>query len=78
MLSYNQKQNEFILFSNDEDKAKEAGLTLSTRVRGPQGEKVWFTNEPYAAIPFYPLGDTAAKAKLAPLWSDYEASFGHG
>jgi SWI/SNF-related matrix-associated actin-dependent regulator 1 of chromatin subfamily A len=51
------------------------GLTLSTKVRGQGGERVWFTKTPYAALPYYRQGNAAAQAQLAGLWRDYEDSW---
>lgn len=74
-LRYNSKTNEFVLVSNDEESARRTGLTLSTKVRGPGGEKVWFTNTAYAALPFYREADDAARAMLDPMWHDYMDSW---
>lgn len=74
-LRYNKKTREFVLVSDDEKAAKRAGLTLSTRVRGPAGEKVWFTDTAYAVLPFYREADDGARALLDPLWRDYMDSW---
>ena len=62
-LRFNSKTNDFVVVSNDEDRANSVGLTLSTKVRGSAGEKVWFTQAPYAALAYYKDGDPAAQAK---------------
>jgi len=82
-LSFNPKTDGFILTSNDAVRARAAGLTLSTRIRGPQGEKVWYTadnamnptHNPYAALPFISEADAGAKARLGRLYTDYKASW---
>lgn len=82
-LKFNEKANSFYLVSDDSKRAKVAGLTLSTKVRGPGGEKVWFPANyekkpvfnPYAVMPFYGEADDAARDKLTSLISDYEASW---
>ena len=38
MLKYNDNTGTFILYTEDDSKAKSAGLTLSTSIRGPNGE----------------------------------------
>lgn len=82
-LTFNPNTGAFILTSNDEARAKAVGLTLSTRVRGPNGEKVWFTADkqqnpvfnPYAALPFWDVADDKAREKLRSLRTDYDASW---
>lgn len=74
-LKFNPKTNEFVIISNDEERAEAVGLTLSTRVRGPAGEKVWFTPSPYAALPYFKEADAGARQKLGPMWADYSASW---
>lgn len=75
MLRYNNSNGEFFLVGGDEQSARDAGLTLSTSARGPNGENVWFTDSSYAALPFYREADPAAAQRLAPLWSKYEKSW---
>jgi SWI/SNF-related matrix-associated actin-dependent regulator 1 of chromatin subfamily A len=63
--------------------ADAAGLTLSTSIRGPAGEKVYFTADqndkpefnPYAALEWYDEADDAARARLEPLIHDYRSSW---
>ena len=74
-LQYNPKTNEYVVTSDDETYCKSVGLTLSTRVRGKNGEKVWFTDCPYAALPFYKQGDSKAKERLNRMWQDYDLSW---
>lgn len=59
----------------DPAKAINTGLTLSTSATGPNGEPLYFTQSPYAALNFYRDADPAAIAQLNPLWDDYEASW---
>ncbi len=85
MLSINPTTRAFVLTSEDETRAKSAGLTLSTRMRGSNGEKMWFTADagydktpvfnPYAALPFFKEATPEAKAVLAPYWRDYKSSW---
>lgn len=83
MLSYNKKDGSFFLLTKDKEAAKEAGLTLSTRVRGPNGEHVFYTStrdrkpefNPYAALKFWDQADSTAKEQLAPFQKDYEMSW---
>lgn len=74
-LTYNQNTNEFVVYSDDAKKAKSVGLTLSKTARGPRGEKVWFTNIPYAALPYFEHADDRARAKLEKLYADYKQSW---
>jgi SWI/SNF-related matrix-associated actin-dependent regulator 1 of chromatin subfamily A len=82
-LSINPTTKAFILTSDDDKAAKKAGLTLSTRVRGNQGEKVWFTADkqqdptfnPYAALPFWEEANEVARSALAPYYDDYLKSW---
>ncbi len=82
-LSINPSTRAFILTSNDDKLAKKAGLTLSTRVRGNKGEKVWFTADrmqdpifnPYAALPFWEEADEGARTVLGPYQDDYVNSW---
>lgn len=73
-LKYNPTTNKFVVYSNDEELATKVGLTLAKKNRGPQGQKVWFTDESYAALPFWDVADDAAKERLAPLKRDFIAS----
>ncbi len=83
MLKYNDSTGAFLLYTNDAERAMAAGLTLSTSIRGPQGEKVYFTANqqhkpefnPYAALEFFDQADDEARAKLAPLLKDYKKSW---
>lgn len=83
MLSFNESNGSFILTTTDKEKAEAVGLTLSTRIRGPNGEHVFYTSDqdkkpyfnPYAAIPFWREADPKAMAKLKDLLEDYDASW---
>lgn len=66
------KHGEFIYRPSTPDETKlaeDAGMTFSTSA------KVYFTNEPYAALPFFEQGDGAAKNALDSLWREYQQSF---
>lgn len=54
--------------------AEDAGLILSTTASRP-GRPVYFTDDPYAALPFWDEGDGAARARLIDMRMEYEASF---
>lgn len=73
-LAFNTNTGDYVLTTDDVERPRRAGLTLARRVRGPQGEKVWFTSCEYAALNFYRDADPQAKAKLDPLWRDYQKS----
>ena len=83
MLTFNPKNNSFIFTSNDEERARAVGLTLSTKVRSADGEKIWYTADtdknptfnPYAAMSLWDEADERAREKLTHLKSDYEASW---
>lgn len=82
-LTFNPKTGAFVLTSNDEARARAVGLTLSTRVRGANGERVWFTSDKnhqpafnaYAALPFWDVADDEARAQMTSLRSDYDTSW---
>jgi SWI/SNF-related matrix-associated actin-dependent regulator 1 of chromatin subfamily A len=74
-LSFNPATNDFVVTTRDTERAENTGLTLSTRVRGPAGEPMYFTKDPYAALEFYAEGNEIARRKLAGMMSDYEASW---
>ena len=83
MLKFNESEGSFILFTNEVARAYAAGLTLSTTIRGPAGEKVYFTADhnkkpefnPYAVLEFYDEGDEIARSHLHALIKDYRASW---
>lgn len=83
MLTFNDNNGSFILTTTDREMAEATGLTLSTRVRGQQGELVYFTADherkptfnPYAALPFWREADEKALDKLTNLLGDYNASW---
>lgn len=74
-LSWNEAQRKFVIYDNDKKKAEEIGLTKYSAVRGPNGETVWGTDSPYAAIPYFKDATPSAIAKLGPLYHDYLASW---
>lgn len=86
MLRFNESNSSFILYTNDNIRAESAGLTLSTNIRGPGGEKVFFTADhdkepeynPYAVLDYYSEADDKAKAKLACFRDDYLSSWDDG
>jgi SWI/SNF-related matrix-associated actin-dependent regulator 1 of chromatin subfamily A len=86
MLKFNEGNESFVLYTNDDERAIAAGLTLSTNVRGPAGEKVYYTADhseqpdfnPYAALDFYSEADEKTKAVLSGYASDYLASWNDG
>src|SRR4051812_24901655 len=75
VLVWNASTQEYVVTATDKKRPEEAGLTLSTNIRGPKGELVYFTQDGYAALPFYKDAVGAAKARLAKLYSDYEQSW---
>ena len=74
-LKFNPKTKEFVLYTKDAKSAQAAGLTLSTRVRGQNGELVYFTDDSYAALPFYKEADPVVAASLGAMYSDYQKSW---
>jgi hypothetical protein len=82
MLRYNESTGSFLLYTNDTSAAEAAGLTLSPSIRGPKGEKVYFTANqqrqpdfnPYAVMEFFGEADDAARRHLLPLIGDYQAT----
>lgn len=73
-LKYNPTNETYVLFSDDVKKAQQVGFDLSTSVRGPQGEKVWFSMEPYAALAFWSEAEDSVKKHLSKLHDDYMLS----
>lgn len=71
MLKYNSKTGDYILITSNEDKATEVGFDLSTSVRGPQGENIWFSKEPYAALSFFKEASDDTRLHLKDLYDDY-------
>jgi SWI/SNF-related matrix-associated actin-dependent regulator 1 of chromatin subfamily A len=59
----------------DRVKAEDTGLTLSTNTAGPNGELIYYTADPYAALNYYKDADDRVKGQLAALWNDYEMSW---
>lgn len=74
-LRFNPGTGDFFVSTIQKIKAEDTGLTLSRTASGPNGEPIYFTKDPYAALNFYREGDAAAVDKLAPLWGDYERSW---
>lgn len=58
----------------DTEAAEAAGLTLSTTASKP-GAPVYFSPEPYAAMPFWQYADDIARKRLLDLRMEYEASW---
>ena len=86
MLTFNDTTGTFLLYTHDAAAAEAAGLTLSTTIRGPAGEKVYFTADqgrqpsfnPYAALEFFEEADDRARTRLQPFIGDYRASWNDG
>jgi len=74
-LTFNEKTGDFVLASNDEERAKAVGLTLSKKVRSRKGERIWFTKETYAALPYWSEADVLARTVLWQIYNDYRASY---
>lgn len=74
-LTYNPKTREYVVFSDDIQKATSVGLTLSKSTFGPNGERCWFTSTAYAALPYFEAADERAKSKLASMYADYKQSW---
>lgn len=55
--------------------AREAGLTLSKTASRRQGQAVYFTRDPYAALPFWDHADEAARLEMALMHGEMEASW---
>lgn len=75
VLRFNPHTQEFFVQSDDADKAKRIGMTLATKVRGQDGERIWFTDSHYAALSYFEAADDRARQELEPLWSDYQMSW---
>jgi SWI/SNF-related matrix-associated actin-dependent regulator 1 of chromatin subfamily A len=83
LLRYNESNNSFILYTEDDEKAQKAGLTLSRKAKGPNGENVYFTSDykqkpefnPYAVLDFYDDGDDKVKKILSSLRAEYTDSW---
>lgn len=83
MLKFNESNGAFLLYTNETEAAEAAGLTLSTTIRGSNGEKVYFTADhnkkpvfnPYAVLEFYNDADEASRSRLHNLVRDYNASW---
>jgi SWI/SNF-related matrix-associated actin-dependent regulator 1 of chromatin subfamily A len=78
-LDYNPAQGAFIWRVHKDDHeglalARDIALDYSKPASG-QDVHVFFTHEPYAALPLYRHGTPAAQDELAGLWQDYEQSW---
>jgi SWI/SNF-related matrix-associated actin-dependent regulator 1 of chromatin subfamily A len=74
-LRFNVRTGDYVISTIQTVKATDTGLTLSKTATGPNGEPIYFTKDPYAALNFYREADRMVVDKLAPLWTDYEASW---
>lgn len=83
VLKFHQQSDSYFLISEDAEKAQKAGLTQSTKRKGPNGESVWYTadyqknpvDNPYAALPFFSEAEGDAADRLRSLQDDYELSW---
>lgn len=83
VLKFHQQSDSYFLISEDAEKAQKAGLTQSTKRKGPNGESVWYTadyqknpvDNPYAALPFFSEAEGEAVDRLRSLQDDYELSW---
>jgi len=74
-LTFNPNTSDYMLVSNDRERAEIAGLTLANKVRGPSGELVWFTQSPYAVLDYWDEADARARVKMESLKRDYDLSW---
>lgn len=74
-LSFNPNTSDYVLTTHDKKRAEDVGLTLARRVRGQNGEHVFFTKDGYAALPYFREADQRAKDRLGTLYDDYAASW---
>lgn len=82
-LRINEKDHSFVLITEDDERAEKAGLTLSTRARGSNGENVYYTADkekkpilnPYAVLEFFDEADEKTKNFLERYRNDYEKSW---
>lgn len=78
VLDFNQNQGVFFWRTSRCDEnlalAREIGLDYS-RPASDKDTAVFYTYEPYAALPLYRHGTSAAQAELDGLWADYEQSW---
>lgn len=74
-LTFNENTSDYIILTDDKKRAEDVGLTLSTRIRGPKGEHVFFSKDDYAALPYWREADAKARLKLGKLYDDYSMSW---
>ena len=74
-LQYNRKSGDFYIITHDVDKAVAIGMTLSTSTKGPHGESVFFTTDPYAALAYWDCASGEVKLRLKDLHDDYNLSW---
>jgi SWI/SNF-related matrix-associated actin-dependent regulator 1 of chromatin subfamily A len=82
-LTFNQRDQSFVLTTTDVDRAVKTGLTKSTRARGAKGESVFYTASyskqpeynPYAVLQYHEDADQKALEKLKPFLTDYQRSW---
>lgn len=74
-LSFNQNTGDYIVKTDDVKRAEGIGLTKSTRIRGPNGEHIFFTKDGYAALPYWKEADSSARNRLGKLYDDYSMSW---
>lgn len=75
LLRWNPATCDYVVHTTDKSKAEATGLTRSISARGAGGTPVYFTQDPYAALNFYPDGDFVAQDRLGLIKSRYEASW---
>lgn len=74
-LSFNPKTGDYVIVTNDKKRAEDTGLTRSTKVRGPAGEDVYFSQDGYAALNYFKEADDSARGRLQGLAEEYRQSW---
>ncbi len=82
-LKWNTTDKCYMVITTDAEKAERAGLTHSTKLKGPRGEPVYFTadykgrpvDNPYAVLCFYDEADAGAKQRLDSMKADFDRSW---
>ena len=74
-MTHNPTTGDYVYFAHDPKKANDIGLTLSNTAKGPQGQSVFFTSEPFAALALWDIADDKARERLSRLKSEFDKSY---
>lgn len=75
LMTFNEKNKNFVYYAHDPKKATEIGLTKSRTAYGSKGQSVYYTDNVFAALPLWDVSDDKARSRLERLKAEFDKSY---